>query len=204
MLFVLSSSALAAPPPRYLCTLRPGPPARVRVYRVEGKRRTQVGPEFSYRRRAKMASAADVDGDGKLDLLVLIYKTTRYDRKPGWRPFVYTLEDGQWFPKWLGSRVGHPLQEAAFVHTPKGVRLLTIERFGRGKSGMTLYHWTGFGFWGEWTGPAGPTMSGLRVSPPVGEGADGVSVKREGRRARYEYRDGGYLPAARKRARKTR
>ncbi|HUU55221.1 MAG TPA: hypothetical protein VMY87_09925, partial [Armatimonadota bacterium] len=169
---------------------------RVRVFRSSGQTRRQVGPELTYRHRAKMASAADVDGDGRLDLLVLVWKTTRYDPRPGWRPFVYTLRDSEWTPKWLGSRVGHPLLEAAFVRTPEGVRLLTIEDFGNGRTGFTLYHWRGFGFWGEWTGPAEPTYSDLRVADEDGDGIDEVSVSRERRRALYRYRDGGYASAA--------
>jgi hypothetical protein len=143
-----------------------------------------------------MASAADIDSDGRVDLLVLVWKRTRYDPKPGWRPFVYTLEQGRWAPKWLGSRVGRPLEEAALVQTPKGVRLLTIERFGPGRTGLTLYHWRGFGFWGEWTGPAGPAQSLLRVEHTRDSWADGISVLLGNRRQTYAYRDGGYIPVA--------
>jgi hypothetical protein len=188
----LAAAAWAAGPERYVCEVRPGPPVEVRV-RTAGPEARRVGPVFSYRYRGKMASAADVDGDGRLDLLVLVYKKTRYDPKPAWRPFVYTLRDDRWVPKWLGSRVGRPLEEAAFVHLPGGVQLLTIERFGPDQSGLTLYHWTGFGFRGAWTGPAGPPMSGLRVLPD--ENADRISVNVGGRRRVYSYERGGYQPA---------
>jgi hypothetical protein len=188
----LVAIAWAAGPERYVCEVRPGPPVEVRV-RTIGPEAHRVGPVFSYRYRGKMASAADVDGDGRLDLLVLVYKKTRYDPKPAWRPFVYTLRDDRWVPKWLGSRVGRPLEEAAFVHLPGGVQLLTIERFGPDQSGLTLYHWTGFGFRGAWTGPAGPPMSGLRVLPD--ESADRISVNVGGRRRVYSYERGGYQPA---------
>jgi hypothetical protein len=182
--------------PRYACDLQPGPPVRVRVYRAWGRLRVPVGPELAYRHPGKMASAADIDGDGNLDLLVLVHKITRYDPKPAWRPFVYTLAEGQWVPKWLGSRVGRPLLEAALVHTRGGVRLLTIEEFGEGETGLTLYHWRGFGFWGEWTGEPGPPQSGLQVVDAQGDGIDEVSVCIGESRHTYACCDGGYTPVA--------
>jgi len=181
--------------PRYECEVTPGPPARVRVYRVEANKRRLIGPELICRHRGKMASAADIDSDGLLDLLVLVYKSTRYDPRPRWRPFVYTLRDDEWVPKWLGSRVGRPLLEAALVRTPEGVRLLTIEDFGEGQTGFTLYHWQGFGFWGEWTGEPGPWASGLEVEDRDEDGTDEVSVSVGGRRQVYVFRDGGYIAA---------
>jgi hypothetical protein len=191
---------LAAPepgpsPPRYECELKPGPLVRVRVYRVDGKRRQPIGPKLVYRHRGKMASAADVDEDGCVDLLVLVHKTTRYDPRPGWRPFVYTLGNDEWVPKWLGSRVGRPLLEAALVHTPDGVRLLTIEDFGDGQTGLTLYHWRGFGFWGEWTGAPGQPQSGLKVSDADGDGIDEISVRIGDRRKTYVLKAGGCTAA---------
>lgn len=154
-----------------------------------------MGPDFRSRHPVKMASAADVDGDGALELLVLVHKSTRYDPKPAWRPFLFTLKENHWVPKWLGSRVGRPLLEAALVHTPKGVRLLTIEDFRGHRTGLTLYHWTGFGFWGEWTGKAGPPASDLQVREGKSR-TDEVSVSVRGRRESYVFRDGGYLPVA--------
>jgi hypothetical protein len=148
-----------------------------------------------YRHRGKMASAADLDEDGALDLLVLVHKSTRYDPRLAWRPFVYTLGDDEWVPKWLGSRVGRPLLEASFVRTPKGVRLLTVEQFGEGETGFTLYHWRGFGFWGEWTGEPCPAFSGLQVHDGDGDGVDEISVCIGERRQTYRYRNGGYAPA---------
>jgi hypothetical protein len=197
LLVVVCTLARAAAPPRYTCTLVPGPPVRVRVYREINGKKQQVGPALRYGRKGKMASAADVDGDGALDLLVLVHKKTRYDPKLAWRPFVYTLQEGEWFPKWLGSRLARPLQEAAFVHTPQGVRLLTVEQFARGKSGLTMYHWTGFGFRGEWTGRPAATMSRLQVEDADSDGVDEVSVISGGVRRRYLYRDGGYVSAPR-------
>jgi hypothetical protein len=188
-----------AAPARYECAVDPGPPVRVRVVQVAGALCTPIGPELVYRHRGKMASAADIDEDGRLDLLVLVHKATRYDPRPFWRPFVYTLRDGRWVAKWLGSRVGGPLAEAVLVRTPEGVRLLTVEESGDGLRGLTLYHWTGFGFRGEWTGEPAAGLSGLQVSDPDGDGVDEVSVLAAEGRRRYVFRGGGFVPAPERR-----
>jgi hypothetical protein len=190
-----TSLPVQQPADRYVCQLDAGPPARVRVYRTHGSVSAQIGPEFTYRHAARMASAADLDRDGRLDLLVLVWKTTRYDPQPAWRPFVYTLKDGEWVPKWLGSRLGRHLLEAALVRTPGGVRLLSIEDFGGGRTGFTLYHWRGFGFWGEWTGEPGPPQSELRVMDLDGNGIDEVSTQADNCRQTYAFSRGGYAIA---------
>ena len=194
--FALLRPVQPASPARYRCEVQPGPPARVRVYRATGETEVAIGPELVYRHPGKMASAADIDRDGRLDLLVLVHKSTRYDPEPAWRPFVYTLEGDVWAPKWLGSRVGRPLLEAAFVHTPHGVRMLTIEHFGDGQTGLTLYHWRGFGFWGEWTGEPMAAASDLRAADANGDGIDQISVRSGESRRTYVYCDGGYTPVA--------
>jgi hypothetical protein len=193
--FLLLRPVRPAPSARYRCDVQPGPPAHVRVYRATGETEVPIGPEFVYRHSGKMASAADVDQDGRLDLLVLVYKSTRYDPELAWRPFVYTLEGDGWVPKWLGSRVGRPLREAAFVHVPHGVRMLTIEDFGDGRTGLTLYHWRGFGFWGEWTGEPGPPQSELQVMDADGDQVDEISLRAGDRRETYVFKSGGYAAA---------
>ncbi|GEM_PF-5168883 len=191
---LLALGALSASPaPRYECDVQPGPPGVVRVYRVAAGVRVPVGPELVHRHPAGMASALDIDGDGRVEVLVLVRKAARYDPEPAWRPFVYTLREGRWAPKWLGSRVGRPLVEAVLVRTPRGARMLTIERFGESKTGLTLYRWRGFGFWGEWTGEPGAPQSELRVSDVDGDGIDEVSVCAGDGRQTFVYRDGGYV-----------
>ena len=75
------------------------------------------------------------------------------------------------------------------------MRLLTIEDFAKGQTGLTLYHWTGFGFRGEWTGEPMPGLSGLRVMDEDCDGVDEVSLLAAEGRRRYVFRSGGYAPA---------
>ncbi len=197
------ATGLAAPgQERMHLVFRSGPPLQVVVHARKAGRLQPIAPPFTYSYRGKMASAADVDGDGQLDLLVLVRKKTRYDPRLAWRPFVFTLQEGRWVPKWLGSRVGRPLLEAAFVRTPAGVRLLTLERFGNDSGALntgtqtvlTLYHWRGFGFWGEWTSAPLPRLSGLQVIDKNGDGVEEISLKRpEGMRTWFIYQRGGFV-----------
>jgi len=194
LIFLLTeATAWAADSARreFIVRLRPGPPVCVLVYRKAGKKLKLAAPVLTYRHRGKMASVADIDGDGQLDLLVLVYKKTRYDKKLAWRPFVYTLHEGSWVPKWLGSRVGRPLMEAVLVNTSAGARLLTVERFAEGKTVLTLYHWRGFGFWGEWTSAPMPAARSLQVKDRDGDGRDEISVVEFGGARRwFECSDG--------------
>lgn len=186
--------AAKADPAGLRVTLQPGPPAQVLVEAPTGGVFRAIVPPLSLPYPGKMASLGDIDQDGAPDLLLLVYKTTRFDPKPAWRPFVFTLREGNWRPKWLGSRVGRPLREAVLVQTPNGPRLLTLETFASGQCGLTLYHWRGFGFWGEWTGPPLGEVSGLEVKDNNKDGVDEISLQGPRGRREFKYADTGYRP----------
>lgn len=91
---------------------------------------------------------AELDGDSLPEVLVGVYKKSRFDPTPRTRLFVFDwTEDGTLFPKWLGSNLGAPFDDFVPVSRPNGRgELLTWERRARGNGVLRLFSWNGFGF----------------------------------------------------------
>lgn len=92
--------------------------------------------------------SADVDGDGNPEILLGVYKPTRYDPKPARRLFVYAREGAAVYPKWFGSRLALPLENFEVDgESPDGKAVLQVEeRLGDGRLRTVPYVWDGFGF----------------------------------------------------------
>ena len=91
---------------------------------------------------------AELDGDSLPEVIVGVFKTSRFDPAPRRRVFVFDwTPEGTLFPKWLGSRLGYPFDDFSVRPGPDGRdRLLTRERPGRGATIVRSYAWNGFGF----------------------------------------------------------
>jgi len=154
----------------------PGPSPRIEAtILTPGRAPIEVTP-LALRWRVGSVSVGDVDDDGRLELLVMVWKRTRYHRPLAWRPFLYTLADGRWVPKWLGSRVGRELIEARLACPGPGPsKLVTLEQGHDAARYLTVYHWRGFGFWGERTVSLPREAARLKVMP-LGGGCERIVI----------------------------
>lgn len=91
---------------------------------------------------------ADIDGDGKLEISVGVYKTAKFHPVPSKRPFMYGWSKEGIYPVWLGSRLSHPFNDYIFADADgDGMdELASAEQLSDGKMIVNLYKWKGFGF----------------------------------------------------------
>jgi hypothetical protein len=97
-------------------------------------------------------SVADVDGDGRSEILVGVYKSTRFFPKPHNCLFIYGWDGRRAAPKWLGSSLSKPFIDFAFL-SGDGKRtgsLVALETKRDGRLCVAVYSWNGFGFTLDW------------------------------------------------------
>jgi len=94
---------------------------------------------------------ADVDGDGRRELALGVYKAARFDPVPRKRLFIYDWPGHDLVPRWLGSRLAFPFDDFAFVDCPggDGSALFAAESEPGGGHRLMRYQWNGFGFSGD-------------------------------------------------------
>ncbi len=88
----------------------------------------------------------DIDNDGRNDLLVGVYKKTRYHEEKDNRLFVFNTDKNYIYPKWLGSRIGKPFVDFTVIND--GInRLVVLEKNQEeNQQNIEQYIWNGFGF----------------------------------------------------------
>jgi hypothetical protein len=91
---------------------------------------------------------ADVDGDGKREIVVGVRKTTRFFPRPHNCLFVYRFDGRTVRPKWLGSSLSRPFVDFAFANLDGDAadELVSVEIPRDGKRCVAVYSWNGFGF----------------------------------------------------------
>lgn len=91
---------------------------------------------------------ADVDGDGRREIVVGVFKATRYFPKPHNCLFVYGWSGTRAFPKWLGSTLSKPFTDFAFANLDDDGEdeLVAIETLRDNRHCVAVYSWNGFGF----------------------------------------------------------
>lgn len=87
----------------------------------------------------------DIDQDGVEDMVVGVIKTTRFDPTISKRIFIFKNNNGLVRPLWLGSRLGQPLEDFAFVSYKNKAFIRSIEKERSGKYLVAEYKWRKFG-----------------------------------------------------------
>jgi len=95
--------------------------------------------------------SGDVDGDGREELLIGVYKRAYHDPRRARRLRVYSYQPGSasLVPRWRGTRMARRLLDfAAGPADGKGrTPVAVLEDTGEGGRRITLYGWHYFGFW---------------------------------------------------------
>lgn len=88
----------------------------------------------------------DIDNDGSPDILVGVIKTTRFDPSLNKRLFIFKVTKDYYIrPKWLGSRMGQPLESFKLTEANDQTIIRSIEKEKDGTYLVADYKWRGFG-----------------------------------------------------------
>lgn len=90
---------------------------------------------------------ADIDGDGKKEILTAVHKTAHFDKKIKNRMFIFNYTDGKLVKKWTGSEIAGSWEDftAGDIVPIKGSELIFLSRV-EGKEQVSVYYWDYFGF----------------------------------------------------------
>jgi len=90
----------------------------------------------------------DVDGDGKHEISLGVYKTAPFHPEMAKRPFIYDWHKNGIAPKWRGSRLSRPFEDYIFsdIDLCGSDELISIEYLPDGSKALASYKWKGFGF----------------------------------------------------------
>ncbi|MBI5555787.1 MAG: CapA family protein [Elusimicrobia bacterium] len=92
--------------------------------------------------------AGDVDGDGEQDLIVGVWKATKYFPQIENHIFVYNRFDDYIYPKWLGSKLGPSFSDFEILNVNNDAKddLVTYASGQNNEKGPLAFTWDGFGF----------------------------------------------------------
>jgi hypothetical protein len=116
-------------------------------------------------------TTADVDGDGKREIVLGVYKSTRYIPQPHNCVFIYGWDGRRAYPKWLSSSLSKPFTDFTFADIDHDGKddLIALETRRDGKQCIVVYSWIGFGYGFEWQKGAWPhaTLAGVNGNKVV-------------------------------------
>jgi hypothetical protein len=95
---------------------------------------------------------ADIDGDGKKDIVVGVWKKSPKDPVMAKRTFIYSWNGKRTLPMWLGSRLSRRFDDFALADADDDglAELFALEIMPLGKHRIAKYRWRSFGM--EWLG----------------------------------------------------
>jgi hypothetical protein len=93
-------------------------------------------------------AVADVDGDRRREIILGVFKATKFFPVPHNCLFVYDWTGERAQPKWLGSSLSRAFVDFAFagLDGEAGDELIALERTLERKKSLAVYRWNGFGF----------------------------------------------------------
>ena len=93
-------------------------------------------------------TVADVDGDGVMEIITVVNKTTHYDKEIKNRLFLFNYENNTLVKKWTGSQIGgnwNQVYIGDLVSIP-GEEIILVEETEQKLEKLGVYYWFDFGF----------------------------------------------------------
>lgn len=90
----------------------------------------------------------DVDGDGRSEIALGVWKATKFFPRPHNCLSIYSWNGRACVPKWLGSGLSQPFTEFVFARldAARADSLIALERGRNGRFSVAVYRWNYFGF----------------------------------------------------------
>ncbi|BCW97159.1 MAG: hypothetical protein KatS3mg018_2641 [Fimbriimonadales bacterium] len=128
-----------------------------------GRRLWQWGPAWL---RAWKLQIADIDEDGFAEFVVGVNRSTRWYRDRQNTIHILGWTGAYGYAKWLGSRLGSPLDDFALarLRPEQPLRLITLERTRARQPFVRVYRWSGFGFTALWQSKPLPAPARLHLN----------------------------------------
>jgi hypothetical protein len=95
---------------------------------------------------------ADLEGDGRREIILGIQKSTHFFPRLHHCLFVYRFDGSTVKPLWLGSSLSRPFIDFTFARmgSRHAEKLIAVEITRDGRRCVTIYSWNGFGFTADW------------------------------------------------------
>lgn len=119
------------------------------VFSLEEEKKEIYRENFSEFNPWKIA-IGDIDGDGREEISIGVYKKSPLHQVMAKRPFIYSFINGRLEPKWRGSRLSRPFIDYNFYDIDgDGIdEIISIEILKDNRKLINAYKWKGFGFEG--------------------------------------------------------